>query len=80
MADVLDHNASLEFSDNSQLVAAEVEVANERPLLNQVPRNMDPTRFSIPYGRNGVPKLVIFVHLNQRLRIYQSLCKSVKSH
>ena len=54
MTDILDNNASIEPS----FISAEVEVTNERPLLNEVPRNMDPTKFSMPYGRNGVPKLV----------------------
>jgi hypothetical protein len=58
MTDILDHNVSLEPADNSALIAAEAEVTNERPLLNEVPRNMDPTKCRMPYGRNGVPKLV----------------------
>jgi hypothetical protein len=58
MTEILDHNESLEPADNSALIAAEAEVTNERPLLNEVPRNMDPTKFRMPYGRHGVPKLV----------------------
>lgn len=60
MTDILPYNASLDESDIAQLAAAEAQVTNERPLLNQVPRNMDPTTFIMPYGRNGVPKLVLF--------------------
>ena len=63
MAEVLDLHAQSESFEpqTSADLLEESFVPDERPHLSTVPRDVDATKFRLAYGRQGIPKLVLYL-------------------
>ena len=55
MAEVLEHIKQTSAPQETN------PLDHERPLLSSVPKNVDPTKFRLAYGRQGIPQLVFSI-------------------